>query len=363
MRLRAEKSADPSPMLVFHAHNSCRARRGGAGHDTLGVLRDETLAESTMGSAFDCDDVSRRGVLAGAAGAAAIAVLPQAALAAETPIATRRIPVSGEDLPVIGLGTVGVFNIDKDDKRYAAITQVVQTMIAGGAKLIDTAASYGKAEERIGDVVSDLGARNKVFIATKFSSADAPDAQLAQVQQSLQRMKMPKIDLLQAWNVADPNYKLGALRDWKAQGICRYTGITSSFHDAFEALPPVIKREKPDFFQIDYSLADREAEKVLLPTAKDSGAAVLINLPFGGGRNSLFKKVGDRPLPDFAAEIDAKSWGQFFLKFILSHPAVNAAMPGTNDPAHMIDNLAAGRGRMPDAAMRKKMADYWDSLA
>mgnify|MGYP003350441526 CR=1 FL=1 len=315
-----------------------------------------------LGDAYTADEFSRREVLAGASGAVALSALPQAALAADAPIMTRRIPVSGEAMPVVGLGTVGVFNFENDAQKLDAVKQTVQAMIVSGGKLIDSAASYGKAEERIGDVITDLNVRGKVFLATKFASTDAPDAQLASAKESLRKMKVPSADLLQAWNVADPNYKLGALRDWKAQGVCRYTGITSSFRTAYEALPPVLKREKPDFFQINYSLADRESEKVLLPAAKDSGAAVLINLPFGGGRNSLFKKVAGKQVPDFAVEFDAKTWGQFFLKFIVSHPAVTAVIPGTNDPAHMLDNLGAGRGRMPDAAMRKRMTDYWDAL-
>jgi len=149
-------------------------------------------------------------------------------------------------------------------------------------------------------------------------------------------------------------------REWKQSGLCRYVGITTSQVRSYDAIAKVLAREKPDFFQVNYSLEAREAEKVLLPAARDAGAAVLTNLPFG--RNSLFRKAGNRPLPDFAAEFEAKTWAQFFLKFILGHPAVTAVIPGTDKPEYMLDNLQAGRGPLPDAAMRRRMVQYWDSL-
>ena len=304
--------------------------------------------------------MNRRQIMAASGASVLVASLP--ARAAEGPIQTRPIPVSGEALPIVGTGTVGIFNFENDPAKYAERRQVIQTLIAGGGKLMDSAASYGMAEARVGDLVADLGVRDKVFLATKFASTDPRDTQLASFQESLRRLKTSRVDLMQAWNVADPNYSLSALRGWKAQGLCRYAGITSSFDTAYDALAPVVKREKPDFFQINYSLGDRDAEKVLLPTAHDAGVAVLTNLPFGGGRNSLFKRVGATPLPGFAAEFGAKTWAQFFLKFLLSHPAVTAVIPGTDKPEYMLDNLGAGRGPMPDAATRKRMAAYWDAL-
>ena len=165
---------------------------------------------------------------------------------------------------------------------------------------------------------------------------------------------------MQAWNVGDANFDCGLMREWKKQGVCRYFGMTTSFSGQYAAIAKVLAREKPDFFQINYSLGDREAESVLLPTARDAGAAVLVNLPFG--RNSLFRKAGTRPLPDFAAEFGARTWAQFFLKFILSHPAVTAVIPGTDKPEYMLDNLQAGRGALPDAGMRKKIVEYWEAL-
>ena len=308
-------------------------------------------------------DSSRRRVLAAGAGAALAGVLarfPRAARAADEPLRTRPIPHGGERLPVVGIGTALIFDFQDDPVKYAERRQVIQTFIAGGGKLIDTAHAYGRAEDRLGDLIADLGVRDKLFLATKYSyNADRATA-TASLQASLRRLKTNRVDLMQAWNVGDANYDFGLLRDWKQQGLCRYTGMTTSSSRQYAAIAQVLVREKPDFFQVNYSLGDREAEDRLLPAALDTGAAVLINLPFG--RNSLFRKAGGRPLPDFAAEFGARTWAQFFLKFILSHPAVTAVIPGTDKPEYMLDNLQAGRGPLPDAAMRKRMVQYWDSL-
>ena len=217
-----------------------------------------------------------------------------------------------------------------------------------------------QAEDRLGELMASTGLRSKIFLATKVAARSDRAGQIAQMEQSKVRLKSPTFDLMQAWNVTDANYDLALLREWKAQKICRYTGITSSFDAAYEALEQVIRREKPDFFQINYSLADRDAEARLLPAAMDSGAAVLTNGPFG--RNSMFAKVAGKPLPDFAREFDATTWPQYFLKFLLSHPAVTAVIPGTDKPQYMTDNLAAGRGRLPDAALRQRMIAHWQTL-
>ena len=308
------------------------------------------------------DPVRRRIIAAGAASAlgSSLPGLSLAAAATEEPLKTRPIPVSGEALPIVGIGTAVIFDFENDAAKFAERRQVIQTQIAGGSRLVDTAHSYGKAEDRVGELVADLGVRDKLFLATKFSYGNSREAATESMQNSLRRLKTKNVDLMQAWNVAEPNYDLGLLREWKRQGICRYTGMTISQTRSYDAIGKVLAREKPDFFQVNYSLGDREAEERLLPTARDAGAAVLINLPFG--RNSLFKKSAGKPLPDFAAEIGATSWAQIFLKFILSHPAVTAVIPGTDKPEYMIDNLKAGRGVMPDAAMRQRMIKYWDSL-
>jgi diketogulonate reductase-like aldo/keto reductase len=297
--------------------------------------------------------LSRRDLLATAAGAAMLSALPSLVWAQGAPIMTRPIPSSGEPLPIVGIGTSIVFDFENDPAKYAARRQVLQDLVAGGGKLIDTASTYGHAEERVGDLSADLGDRNKLFLATKYESRDDKEAANASLQNSLKRLKTDRIDLMQAHNVGDPNFSLAQLCDWKAQGLCRYVGVTSSFERQYDALAQVLRREKPDFFQINYSVGDRGAEDVLLPTAKDAGCAVLTNLPFG--RNSLFKAVAGKPLPDWAKDIDAASWAQIFLKFNLSNPAVTAVIPGTDKPEYMLDNLDAGRGRLPDAAMRQKI--------
>ena len=307
------------------------------------------------------DNTRRRLLLAGAAATASMA-LPSIshADAEDSALHTRRIPVSGEALPIIGIGTAVIFDFENDAAKYDDRRRVMRTLVAGGGKLIDTAHSYGRAEDRVGELTADLGLRERLFLATKFSYSNSREAATESMQNSLRRLKTTSVDLMQAWNVADANYDLGLLREWKRQGICRYTGMTISQARSYEAIGKVLTREKPDFFQVNYSLGDRESEERLLPAARDVGAAVLINLPFG--RNSLFKKSAGKPLPGFAAEIGVTSWAQLFLKFILSHPAVTAVIPGTDKPEYMQDNLQAGRGFMPDAAMRRRIIDYWEAL-
>jgi aryl-alcohol dehydrogenase-like predicted oxidoreductase len=302
--------------------------------------------------------ISRRALMAGAAALA----LPRGAQAQAPaqPLITRPIPVSGEPLPIVGIGSAVIFEYENDPAKQAERTAVIKTLVAGGGKLIDTAPSYGNAEFRLGEIISEIGVRDRLFLATKFASRQPRETYAASLKASQERMRTKTFDLMQAWNVNDPNFELGVLREWKAQGICRYTGITSSFDRDYAAIEQVIKREKPDFFQINYSLEDRDAEARLLPAAKDAGCAVLTNLPFG--RASMFKKVAGKPLPDWAKEIDATSWAQVFLKFLLSHPAVTAVIPGTDKPEYMVDNLKAGQGRLPDAAMRQRIVEYWTSL-
>ncbi|MBI4292783.1 MAG: aldo/keto reductase [Betaproteobacteria bacterium] len=309
-------------------------------------------------------DLARRRMLAASAGvalAAALSRFSHRAQGAEDPLRTRPIPHGGEQLPVVGIGTAIIFDFENDAAKYAERRQVIQALVAGGGSLIDTAHSYGRAEDRVGDLVADLGVRDRLFLATKFSYNAERAAATASMQASLRRLKTKRVDLMQAWNVGDANYDFGLLREWKRQGLCRYVGMTTSSARQYDAIAKVLAREKPDFFQVNYSLGDREAENALLPAARDAGAAVLVNLPFG--RNSLFRKAGSRPLPAFAAEFGARTWAQFFLKFILSHPAVTAVIPGTDKPEYMLDNLQAGRGPLPDAAMRKRIVQFWDSLS
>jgi aryl-alcohol dehydrogenase-like predicted oxidoreductase len=235
---------------------------------------------------------------------------------------------------------------------------VVDDLLAQGCKLIDTASSYGSAESVLGDLLADQD-RSKVFLATKIESGDRQEG-LVEFRRSLQRLRYPAVDLLQLHNVRDRRQDLGPFRDWKAQKLCRYVGITTTFKNDYDAAEAVLRREKPDFFQVDYSLADREAEKRLLPAARDAGAAVLTALPFG--RSSVFAAVRGKSVPEWARDFDATTWPQFFLKFLLGHDAVTAVIPGTTNPAHLADNISAGRGRFPDARQRQAMIDFFQSL-
>jgi len=304
--------------------------------------------------------LSRRATLALGIGIAPL-LRPQAGRTqtAAAPIMTRPIPRTGEPLPVVGCGTAIIFDIGGEPQPRKERADVIRTLVAGGGKLIDTAPSYGRAESVLGDLLTELELRDRIFLATKVRVAAHADT-IAEMQQSLKKLRTDRVDAMQLHNVRDANQDLAVLREWKAQGRCRYIGITSSFDRDYAAVEAVLRRQKPDFFQIDYSLNDRNAEARLIPAAAEVGAAVLTNLPFGRGK--LFQAVRGRSLPDWAAEFDAASWGQFFLKFLLGHPTVTAVIPGTDKPEYMLDNLGAGRGRLPDAAMRRKMVAWYESL-
>jgi aryl-alcohol dehydrogenase-like predicted oxidoreductase len=296
-----------------------------------------------------------------AAGVAGVLV-PGWSLGAEVAsgkLRTRAIPHSGEMLPVVGLGTAMVFDVGSGPQDRAGCAEVVRALAANGGTLIDTAPSYGSAESVIGAILAETGLRQQVFLSTKLERFGGGQ-EAGGLHDSLQRMRVGKVDLLQLHNVRDPGQDLAALRALKDQGLCRYTGITTTFGGAYDAVESVLKRERPDFVEIDYAIDNRKAEARVIPAAADAGAAILVALPFGRGR--LFRSALGRPLPDWAAEFDCTSWAQFFLKFILGHPAVTAAIPGTDKAAHMIDNLGAGRGRLPDAAMRARMVQHVESL-
>ena len=285
---------------------------------------------------------------------AAGAALPQTAFAQRSaPLITRAIPKTGERLPAVGLGTAEVFDTDATETRKKA-PAVVRALIEHGGSLIDTASSYGDAEIVLGEVTAPTGLREKLFIATKL---EAPDD--VELNRSLERLKTPKLDLLQLHNVDDPDQSLSRFREWKQQGVCRYIGITSTYHRSFPALEAVLTREQPDFVQVDYSLDNREAEKRILPRAAEVKAAVLTALPFGRGR--LFRAVHGKPVPPWAAAF-AGSWAQFFLKYLLGDPRVTAVIPGTSDPAHMTDNLGAMRGALPDPDQRRRMEQFVAAL-
>ena len=270
----------------------------------------------------------------------------------EIPLITRPIPGSGERIPAVGLGTAYVFDENNEATRSKAYA-VVQALVKNGGRLIDTASAYG-SESVLGEVTATSGLRDKLFIATKL---ETPDSQ--ELKRSLARLKTASVDLLQLHNVRSKQQSLERFREWKKQGVCRYVGITSTFHRDYPAVEAVLEREKPDFVQIDYSLDNRGAEKAMLPRAAEIGAGVLTALPYGNGR--LFRAVHGKELPDWA-RVFANSWGQFFLKYLLGDPRVTAVIPGTGDPGHMADNAGAMRGPLPDPDQRSRMVEFVEAL-
>jgi aryl-alcohol dehydrogenase-like predicted oxidoreductase len=305
--------------------------------------------------------LSRRSV-AGGLGAAALAA-PFFAFEeakAQGALLARRIPHgNGETLPVIGLGTAVVFNVGAKPEERAGPTAVVRALVDGGATLVDTAPSYGQAETVVGDILTATNLRQRVFVSTKLEEY-RPGGEAAEARAALQQLQTNKVDLLQLHNVNKANQDMAGVNALKAQGLCRYTGISTTSERAYEAVEAVVRRAKPDFLEVDYAIDNRKAEERLLPAALDSGTAVLVALPFGRGR--LFRTALGKKLPEFASEFDCTSWAQFFLKFVLGHPAITAAIPGTKQADHMVDNLGAGRGRLPDAKQRARMIQYLESL-
>jgi aryl-alcohol dehydrogenase-like predicted oxidoreductase len=283
----------------------------------------------------------------------ATVALGTSALAQTPALLVRPIPSSGERLPAVGLGTAQVFDVNDETTRGKAAA-VLQALLAGGGRLVDTSSVYRDAEAVLGEVMAPVGLRDKLFIATKLESADAGELKRSQA-----RLRTEKLDLLQFHNVRDPQQSLAQFKEWKAQGICRYIGITSTRHADFPAIEAVLGREKPDFVQIDYSIDDREAEKRILPLAAEVKAGVLTALPFGRAR--LFRAVRGKELPDWAHPF-AESWAQFFLKYLLADPRVTAVIPGTAEAAHMTDNCGAMRGALPNPDQRRQMVALVDAL-
>jgi aryl-alcohol dehydrogenase-like predicted oxidoreductase len=301
-----------------------------------------------------------------AAGVGACVALPFApAFAADAAVRSRPIPRTGEMLPVVGLGTAIIFDFDSssDAAKRAERRAVIRTMIDGGGRLIDTAPSYGRAENALGDLLSEMGVRDRIFLATKVRATSSRDACAAEMQESLKRLRTNKLDLMQIHNVGfrdrgETAAQLALLREWKAGGVCRYIGVTHSQEQqsANDRLIDLMQREKLDFMQVNYSMAERSVEQRLLAVAAETATAVLTNLPFA--RAQLFRAVRGKALPEWARDFDATSWGQFFLKYLLANEAVTCVIPGSDKPEYMADNLNAGRGRLPDAAMRRKMVEF-----
>ena len=283
--------------------------------------------------------------------AAAAASSGSAGAASGAPLITRRIPSTGEEIPVLGLGTSGPFEVGTSPSQRAPLKEVLDAFFAAGAKLIDTSPMYSTAEAVLGDIMTPE-VRERAFIATKVWTRGQRDG-VQQMTKSGELMKRPTLDLIQVHNLLDLDTQLKTLRAWKEQGRVRYIGITHYTVGSHADLAKVIEREKLDFVQLNYSAGTRHAEERLLPLAADKGVAVLVNRPFEDG--GMFNAVRGKAVPPWAAEIDATSWGQIFLKYVLAHPAVTAAIPATGKVRHLEDNLAAARGRLPDTKLKAEI--------
>ena len=272
---------------------------------------------------------------------------------------TRTISSSGEKLPVIGLGTWQAFDVDLTTDNRRQLEEVLSLFVKLGGRVIDSSPMYGRAEEVIGDLTATLGIRDKVFLATKVWTRGKENG-IKSMERSMALLRTKRVDLMQVHNLMDAQTHLATLREWKQQGLIRYLGITHHEAGAFPDVEKIMRSEKLDFLQINYSLMEREAEQRVLPLAQERGIAVLINRPFGAG--NLFGKVRSKPVPDWATEFDCRSWAQFFLKWIVAHPAVTCAIPATDKPAHLEDNMQGGVGRLPDEKMRRRMVEFVSSL-
>ena len=298
------------------------------------------------------EPLSRRAVLRLMAAGAAAAGGPGRA-AAEPALLARPIPASGETIPAIGLGTWRTFDVGGGPAERDPLREVLRRFAALGGRVVDSSPMYGTAESVVGDLGTELGILDTLFLATKvWTSGHA--AGIAQMEQSLRRLRAPRLDLLQIHNLLDWRTHLRTLREWKQAGRIRYLGVTHYTSGAYDELERVLRSEPLDFLQVNYSLGEREADRRILPLARDRNVAVLVNRPFSEG--GLFRRVRGTPLPPWAAEIGCASWAQFFLKWILAHPAVTCAIPATSKPEHLVDNMKAGTGPLPDAATRERMA-------
>jgi diketogulonate reductase-like aldo/keto reductase len=303
-------------------------------------------------------DESRRDLLRLLGGVGASLALGPA-FGQDKKIMTRKIPSTGEQIPAVGLGTWQVFDAGNDAAARAPLREVLAAFAKAGGKMIDSSPMYGSAESVAGDLVAELGLRAQLFIATKVWTSGREDG-IRQMETSFRRLRVKQMDLMQVHNLLDVDVHTKTLLDWKSKGKIRYLGITHYTASAHAEVERQLKKQKYDFLQINYSLAERDAEMRLLPWCLQNGVAVIANRPFAG--SALFGRVRGKPLPPWAGEIGVASWAQYFLKWIVGHPAVSCAIPGTGRPEHIADNVAAGFGALPDAAMRKRMAEHYDAL-
>lgn len=272
---------------------------------------------------------------------------------------TRAIPSSGEKLPVIGLGTWRAFDVDLTPDNRGQREEVLSLFVKLAGRVIDSSPMYGRAEEVIGDLTAALGIRHKLFLATKVWIR-GKESGIQSMERSMALLRTKPIDLMQVHNLLDVHTHLATLRQWKEQGRIRYVGVTHYNSSAFAEVEQILRTEKLDFLQINYSLMEPEAEQRLLPLAQERRIAVIANRPLGAG--DLFDKVRSKPLPDWATEFDCRSWAQFFLKWIVAHPAVTCAIPATDKPRHLEENMQGGIGRLPDGNMRRRMIELVASI-
>ncbi len=304
--------------------------------------------------------LSRRSALKLLLGAGmGLAIAPAGAARGAATQLERTIARTRETIPAVGLGTARTFDVGTADKARARLKTVLRDFVALGGRVVDTSPMYGNAETVIGDLAAQLGVGPSLFLATKVWTRGRA-AGIRQMEQSMRRLRRERIDLMQVHNLVDWRTQLDTLRRWKSAGRIRYLGVTHYRVDAFDALEQLLKTEELDFVQLNYSIATRDAEQRLLPLSRDTGTAVLVNRPFEAG--SLFRRVRNEPLPPWVAEFDCRSWGQFFLKYVLSHSAVTCVIPATSKPKHLADNMGAGHGRLPDARTRKRMWRYLEQL-
>jgi aryl-alcohol dehydrogenase-like predicted oxidoreductase len=286
---------------------------------------------------------------------------PDAIFAQSQSLLQKKIPSSGESIPIIGIGTARRYEDVKNDAEKGPLRETIRQFQALGGKVIDSSPSYGTAEAVVGELADGLKVGDSLFLATKVSLRNVGREEgIKQIEESFKKLRTSKIDLIAVHNLRDTDTQLRTLREMKKAGRIRYVGVTTSFDNQYGEFEQVMKKETLDFIQVDYALDNRDAGERIIPLAGDRGMAVMINLPFGRGR--LFKAVQGKKLPEWASEFDCQSWPQFFLKYIVSHPAITCAVPGMARPEYVVDNLGAARGRLPDGAMRRKMEQFIDGV-
>ena len=304
--------------------------------------------------------IARRTVMQLLAATTATAAAPPLLRAAgTTAMALRLMPRSGEEVPVVGLGSADTFDVGDDAASRAPLTDVLRGLVSAGGRVIDTSPMYGRAETVLGDLLQELELRPRTWLATKIWTRGR-EAGARQVEQSLARLRTDHLELLQVHNLLDWREHVPTLRALQEAGKVRYAGITHYRADAHGELERVLGAERFDWLQVNYSLAETDADARLLPYCRDKEIAVMVNRPFADG--AMFARARGKPLPPWAAEIGCDSWGQFFLRYVISHPAVTCVIPATSKPAHVADNCAAGRAPLPDEAQRRRMARYWQEL-